>query len=226
MLVLINEKLLIKKRGIMYIPAHFREDDLATMQALMREYSFATLVSTTDEDVPIATPLPFLLEPEPAPNGTLKAHMALGNPQWRTFRQDREVLVLFQGPHAYISPSWYEETLSVPTWNYATVHAYGIPRIMEDPATLYTFLKELIHTHEAQFADPWPFEQLPSDYVEKMMQGVVGFSIEITRLEGKWKMSQNRTPRERARVAEELRKSQDPSRAVVGELVLVNPSQK
>jgi len=203
----------------MYIPAHFREDDLATLQAFMREYSFATLVSTTDEGVPIATSLPFLLESEPAPYGTLKAHMALGNPQWRTFRQDREVLVLFQGPHAYITPSWYEETLSVPTWNYAMVHAYGIPRIMEDPATLYEFLKTLIQTHEAQFAEPWPFEQLPSEYGEKMMKGVVGFSIEITRLEGKFKMSQNRTPRERARVAEELCKSQDPSRAVVGELV-------
>ena len=203
----------------MYIPAHFREDDLATLQALMREYSFATLVSTTDEGVPIATPLPFLLESEPAPYGTLKAHMALGNPQWRTFRQDREVLVLFQGPHAYITPSWYEETLSVPTWNYAMVHAYGIPRIMEDPATLYEFLKMLIQTHEAQFSEPWPFEQLPGEYVEKMMKGIVGFSIEISRLEGKFKMSQNRMPRERARVAEELRKSQDPSRRVVGELV-------
>ncbi len=107
----------------------------------------------------------------------------------------------------------------MPTWNYATVHAYGIPRIMEDPATLYELLKTLIQTHEAQFAEPWPFEQLPGEYVEKMMKGVVGFSIEITRLEGKFKMSQNRTPRERARVAEELCKSQDPSRAVVGELV-------
>ncbi len=203
----------------MYIPAHFREDDLAILQALMREYSFATLVSTTDEGVPIATPLPFLLESELAPYGTLKAHMALGNPQWRTFRQDREVLVLFQGPHAYVTPSWYEETLSVPTWNYATVHAYGIPRIMEDPATLYELLKTLIQTHEAQFADPWPFEQLPGEYLEKMMKGVVGFSLEITHLEGKFKMSQNRTPRERARVAEELSKSQDPSRAAVGELV-------
>jgi len=203
----------------MYIPAHFREDDLATIQALMREYSFATLVSTTEDGVPIATPMPFLLESEPAPYGTLKAHMALGNPQWRTFRQDREVLVLFQGPHAYITPSWYEEPLSVPTWNYATVHAYGIPRIMEDPAALYVFLKALIHTHEAQFAVPWPFERLPGDYVEKMMKGIVGFSIEITRLEGKWKMSQNRTPQERARIADELRQSQDPSLAAVGDQV-------
>lgn len=203
----------------MYIPAHFREDDLATLQALMREYSFATLVSTGDTGVPIATPLPFLLESEPAPYGTLKAHMALGNPQWHTFRQDGEVLVLFQGPHAYITPSWYEEALSVPTWNYAAVHAYGTPRIIEESATLYEYLKTLVQTHEAQFAASWLFEQLPGDFVEKMMKGVVGFFIEITRLEGKFKMSQNRTPSERARVAEELCKHQDPSRAVVGDLV-------
>src|SRR5947209_4705972 len=101
----------------MYIPAHFREDDLATLQTVMRDYSFATLVSTGDDGVPLATPLPFLLQPEPGSYGTLKAHMALGNSQWRTFRQDREVLVIFQGPHAYITPSWYEVALSVPTWN-------------------------------------------------------------------------------------------------------------
>ncbi|MDQ6661952.1 MAG: FMN-binding negative transcriptional regulator [Chloroflexota bacterium] len=203
----------------MYIPAHFREDDLAILQALMREYSFATLVSTGDKGVPVATSLPFLLESEPAPYGTLKAHMALSNPQWRTFRQNGEVLVLFQGPHAYITPSWYEKALSVPTWNYAIVHTYGTPHIIEDSATLYEYLKTLVQTHEAQFAEPWLFEQLPGNFVEKMMKGVVGFSIEITRLEGKFKMSQNRTPDERTRVAEELCKSQDPSRAVVGDLV-------
>ncbi len=203
----------------MYIPAHFREDDLTTLQALMREYSFATLVSTGDDGVPIATPLPFLLETEPQPYGTLKAHMALGNPQWRTFRPEREVLVIFQGPHAYITPSWYETTLSVPTWNYATVHAYGIPHIIEDPEALREHLHLLVNTHEAQFVTPWTLEQLPDDFVEKMMKGVVGFSIALTRLEGKFKMSQNRVPGERARVAAELNQSHDPSRAAVGELV-------
>ncbi|MBA2285738.1 MAG: FMN-binding negative transcriptional regulator [Ktedonobacteraceae bacterium] len=203
----------------MYIPAHFREDNLEVLHRLMRDYSFATLVSMGDDGVPIATPLPFLLEAEPTPYGTLKAHMALGNPQWRTFQPDREVLVLFQGPHAYITPSWYEEALSVPTWNYATVHAYGIVRIIKDTALLYEHLKSLIQTHEAQFAHPWPFEDLPNDFVEKKMQGVVGFSIEITRLEGKFKMSQNRPQNDRTRVAAELRKSQDATLTSVGELV-------
>lgn len=218
-IVLINARVFIEKRGTVYIPAHFREDNLEVLHRLMRDYSFATLVSMGDGGVPSATPLPFLLEAEPIPYGTLKAHMALGNPQWRTFQPDCEVLVLFQGPHTYITPSWYEEALSVPTWNYATVHAYGIARIIKDSALLYEHLKSLVQTHEAQFANPWPFEDLPNEFVEKKMKGVVGFAIEITRLEGKFKMSQNRPQNDRTRVAAELRKSQDTTLTTVGELV-------
>lgn len=192
----------------MYIPKHFREDDLTVLQKLIRDYSFATLISTQEDGVPIATHLPFMYDSEPAPYGTLRAHMALGNPHWRAFQEVRESLVIFQGPHTYISPSWYEVELSVPTWNYATVHAYGKPRIITDPAELYEHLKTLIATHEAQFPDPWPF-QLPTEYVERMMKGVVGFAIEITRLEGKFKMSQNRSPREQERVIEELSSATD-----------------
>lgn len=202
----------------MYIPKHFREDDLAVLHTLIREYSFATLVSVKEDGVPIATPLPFIFAPEPAPYGTLYAHMALGNPQWRTFAAEREVLVIFQGPHAYISPSWYEVELSVPTWNYATVHAYGRPRIIEDQDELYAHLKTLISAHESQFAHPWPFE-LPASYVERMMKGVVGFSLAITRLEGKFKMSQNRSESERARVSAELSASQDTTLCEVARLV-------
>ncbi len=203
----------------MYIPAHNREDDLATIQAWMRDYSFANLVSAGDDGVPIATSLPFLYRADPAPYGTLEAHMALGNPQWRTFRQDREALVIFQGPHAYVTPSWYEKALSVPTWNYIAVHAYGVPRIMEDSSVLYEHLKRLIQFHEAQFSEPWPFEQLPGDFVKRMMKGVVGFSIEITHLEGKRKASQNRTPVEQARVAEELSRNADSSVSTMGRLM-------
>jgi transcriptional regulator len=203
----------------MYIPKHFSENDLSVLQTVMREYSFATLVSAQEDGVPIATPLPFLYEAEPAPYGVLRAHMALGNPQWRTFQPEREVLVIFQGPHAYISPSWYEVELSVPTWNYATVHAYGKPRIITDHTELYTHLKALVATHEAQFANPWPFERLPVDYIERMMKGVVGFAVTITRLEGKFKMSQNRSENERARVSAELRASGNPMACEVAELV-------
>ena len=167
------------------------------------------LVSVQDDGVPIATPLPFLLQAEPAPYGTLRAHMALGNPQWRTLHAEREVLVIFQGPHAYITPSWYEaQTTSVPTWNYAVVHAYGLPRLIEDQVKLYNLLKSLIHTHEAHFEKPWPFN-LPDDYLQKMMHGIVGFEIEIARLEGKFKLSQSRTEVERENVIAALQESRD-----------------
>jgi transcriptional regulator len=193
----------------MYVPKHFHEEDLAVLQALMRQYSFATLVSTQEDGVPVATHLPVLLETEPAPYGTLKAHLALGNPQWRTLQEEREVLVMFQGPHAYISPSWYSVELSVPTWNYATVHAYGRPRLISDAGELYTHLSALVATYEGNFPQPWPFEKLPQDYVEKMMKGVVGLSIEITRLEGKYKMSQNRSLQDQQQVVEHLYTSAD-----------------
>lgn len=201
----------------MYIPKAFREDDLKKLHKLMQAYSFAALV-TQQDGVPVATHLPFLLDTERGPYGTLMAHMARANPQWRTFSGEREVLVIFQGPHTYISPSWYEVELSVPTWNYAAVRAYGIPDIIEDKAALYELLKTLIQTHEAQFEKPWDF-QLPEDYVQKMMQGTVGFEIPITRLEGKFKMSQNRSASEQQRVIDALNESQDAMNMGVAELM-------
>ena len=191
----------------MYIPKAFREDDLNTLHKFMREYSFATLI-TQHEGVPFATHLPFILDAQRGQNGSLLAHMARANPQWHDFASEQEVLVIFQGPHAYVSPSWYEVELSVPTWNYAVVHAYGIPRLIEESEELYKLLKILIETHEAQFESPWPF-QLPDDYLQKMMHGIVGFEIEITRLEGKFKMSQNRTESERENVIAALLESSD-----------------
>ena len=191
----------------MYIPKAFREDDLNTLHKFMREYSFATLI-TQHEGVPFATHLPFILDAQQGPNGILLAHMARANPQWHDFVSEQEVLVIFQGPHAYVSPSWYEVELSVPTWNYAVVHAYGLPRLIEDGEDLYKLLKTLIETHEAQFEKPWPFN-LPDDYLQKMMHGIVGFEIEITRLEGKFKLSQNRTSIERENVIAALRESRD-----------------
>lgn len=202
----------------MYIPKHFSENNTIILQQLMHDYSFATLVSTGEDGVPLATPLPMLYEPDPPPYGVLKAHMALGNPQWRTFQTEREVLVIFQGPHTYISPSWYEVELSVPTWNYATVHAYGKARCIEDQTELYAHLKALIETHEAQFAEPWPF-QLPTDYLERMMKGTVGFTIQITRLEGKFKMSQNRTVAEQEHVIEALNTATDTTTRAVAQIM-------
>ena len=191
----------------MYIPNSNRADDPAQLHGLMRQYNFATLV-TQHEEAPFATHLPFLLDAERGPHGTLLAHMARANPQWRDFAASPEALVIFQGPHAYISPSWYQSHPSVPTWNYAVVHAYGIPRIIDDHDTLRRMLEALVDTHEAAFAQPWRMN-LPADYLEKMMRAVVGFEIEIARLEGKLKLSQNRSEQDQQGVIEALSQSGD-----------------
>ena len=191
----------------MYLPKSFQIEDIAELHAFMRAYSFATLV-TQHEGVPFASHLPFLLDAARAPQGTLLAHMARANPQWRDFAAGGEALVIFQGPHAYISPSWYETHPSVPTWNYAVVHVYGIPRIVEDHATLHHMLETLVDTHEAAFAQPWRMD-LPPDYLDKMMRAVVGFEINITRLEGKLKLSQNRSEHDQHQVAEALGQSEN-----------------
>src|SRR5579859_1774118 len=119
----------------MYIPKDFREDNIDVLHAFMREYSFATLI-TQQDGIPLANHFPFLLDSRRGPYGTLRAHMARANAQWRTFDEKREALVIFLGPHAYVSPSWYrdEVELSVPTWNYSAVHAYALPHLVEDSA--------------------------------------------------------------------------------------------
>lgn len=202
----------------MYIPTAFREDDIVTLHKLMREYSFATLI-TQQDGVPLASHLPFLLDVERGTYGTLLGHMACGNSQWRTFEENQEALVIFQGPHAYITPSWYEAELAVPTWNYAAVHAYGVPHLIEDKTELYSLLQTLVQTHEAGFEKPWAFESLPDDYVQKMMQAIVGFEIPITRLEGKFKLNQNRSVSDQARVAAALSEHQDNLSAGVAALM-------
>jgi transcriptional regulator len=207
----------------MYIPKAFRKDDIEALHRLMQENSFATLV-TCQDGIPFATHLPLLLDTERGPYGTLRGHMARGNPQWHAFDGAEEVLVIFQGPHAYISPSWYEVQLSVPTWNYAVVHAYGIPGVIEDKVVLYTLLQELVQTHEAHFEKPWQF-QLPDDYIQKMMQGIVGFEIEITRLEGKYKLSQNRSTNEQRHVAATLEAQADELSVGVAALMRENMVQ-
>jgi transcriptional regulator len=127
--------------------------------------------------------------------------------------------VIFQGPHAYVSPSWYTVELSVPTWNYAAVHAYGTARIVEDRDELYALLKALVDTHEAGFEQPWPMN-LPDEYVNNVMRGVVGFEVAIERLEGKLKLSQNRSADDRRRVIAALAESSDPTTAGVAEMML------
>ena len=197
----------------MYIPKAFREDDIAVLHTFMREYSFATLV-TQQDGTPVANHFPFLLDAERGPYGTLRAHMARANPQWRAFDETKEALVIFQGPHAYVSPSWYgdEVELSVPTWNYSVVHAYGLPRLIEENTELYNILQAIVQTNEASFANPWTI-QMPDEQLQKKMQAIIGFEIQITRLEGKFKLSQNRSEGDQTRVATALKESLSPQTA-------------
>ena len=210
----------------MYIPKAFRVDDIDTLHAFMREYSFATLVTQQDGEL-LASHLPFLLDAErgtpsggQVSYGTLIAHMARANPQWRTFNSTQEALVIFQGPHTYISPSWYEDAIeqSVPTWNYAVVHAYGKPHLIEDTTALYTILQALVQKHESHFEKPWTLQPL-DDFMQNKMRAIVGFQIPITRLEGKYKLSQNRSLNDQVRVVTALEESADPMTTDVAELM-------
>ena len=210
----------------MYIPKAFREDDIDTLPAFMREYSFATLVTQQDGKL-LASHLPFLLDAElgtlsggQVSYGTLIAHMARANPQWRNFTETQEALVIFQGPHTYISPSWYEDDVaqSVPTWNYAVVHAYGTPHLIEDTTALYTILQALVQKHESHFEKPWTPQPL-GDFMQNKMRAIVGFQIPITRLEGKYKLNQNRSLNDQVRVVAALEGSADPLSTDVAELM-------
>lgn len=197
----------------MYIPAWFREEDTNILYDLIRQYSFATLI-TTPEGRPFVSHLPFLLDAERGPQGTLRGHIARANPQWQHFADGQESLVIFQGPHAYISPSWYADRSSVPTWDYAVVHAYGAPRLLDEAETR-ALLHSLVKTFEAPMDPPWRIDSLPEESIHKMLRGLVGFEIEIARLEGKLKLSQNRPETDQKHVVEVLEASGDPNDANV-----------
>lgn len=184
---------------MIHIPKHFAEHDLARLQALIRARNFATLVSVHQGEIQVSH-LPFLLDSD---GKTLRAHMARANPQWQTFSREREVLVIFHGPHHYVSPAWYASHPSVPTWNYAVVHAQGRPTLIEDRERLAALVRELVTYHEAASPKPWKMD-LPADYQDKMLSAIVGFKIEITRLDGKFKLSQNRPDEDRPLVIDEL----------------------
>jgi transcriptional regulator len=185
----------------MYVPDWFREESIPKLHALIRGFSFAPLVTQIDGS-PFATHLPFLLDSERGALGTLRGHMARANPHWRSFSASAASLVIFQGPHACISPSWYEAQPAVPTWNYAVVHAYGTPTCVDEQT-----LNEILRATIAEFDGTDRSPVLPDEFFDKMSRGVVGFKMEITRLEGKYKLSQNRSAEDRRRVIAALLQS-------------------
>ena len=203
----------------MYVPKQFDASDVAWCHALIRREPFAILVGVDERGAPFATHLPVLLDEAPAPLGTLLAHVARPNPQWRLFAPDRPVLVVFPGAHTYVSPSWYGQHPSVPTWNYVAVHAYGVPRVIEDAGRVRALLDRLVRTFEDGRPTPWRMDGLSDTYVDGMMRGIVAFEVPIDRLEGKAKLSQNRPAADQARVRAALAAEDDPMARAVAELM-------
>jgi transcriptional regulator len=179
----------------MYVPSHFAETRAEVLHQLIREYPLAVLV-TLGSGALNANHIPFEIDPEPTPFGTLRGHVARANPVWRESSTDVEALIVFQGPQAYITPSWYptkqETGKVVPTYNYIVVHAYGPLRVVEDRTWLRDFVERLTNRYEATRVKPWKITDAPSDYIETMLGAIVGIEIPVTKLIGKWKASQNR----------------------------------
>jgi transcriptional regulator len=184
----------------MYVPTSFAETDTTKLHEFMRKNSFATLVSANETGM-VASHLPLLFDAETGQLGGLIGHMARANPQWRDVRGD--VLAIFTGPHAYISPAWYATDGTVPTWNYTAVHVYGTFRVVEDRESLLDIIRRIVLYYESPRPDPWSFDE-EAPYADQLIRGIVGFRIEISRLEGKWKLSQNHPEERRRRVIRAL----------------------
>ena len=185
----------------LYVPPHFRVDDRDALYAFMERHAFGTLVSSGPSGMHVSH-IPFL--PERGDDGAIRllGHVARGNEQWKAVEGAEHLLAIFQGPHAYVSPTWYANHPSVPTWNYSVVHAHGKARLM-DEAELHDLLMRLSATYEAGNPKPWRMSELPPAYVDSMLKMIVGFEIEVVKLEGKFKLSQNR-PAEVPRVVAAL----------------------
>jgi transcriptional regulator len=192
----------------MYIPQHFDETRVDVLHQLIRARPLSTLVTLGSGGLN-ANHIPLLLAADPAPLGTLRGHVARANPVWQDIAREGEVLAIFHGPDAYITPSWYatkaETGKVVPTWNYAVAHAYGRLRAIDDALWLRKHLEALTAFNEAQFSPPWRLEDAPRDFTEKLIAAVVGIEIDITRLSGKWKVSQNQPPQNQTGVIAGLR---------------------
>lgn len=201
----------------MYSPKHYQTDDRSFLLEFMRRYNFALLVTAKNE-TPFATHLPFIVE-ESNGNIVLTSHLARANPQWKGF-DGENVLVVFSEPHAYISPIWYEETLSVPTWNYVAVHAYGKVKMFDEEAKVFEVLEKMISTFDAEYFERW--KKLPLDFKSKSARGIVAFEIEVKHLQGKKKLNQSSSPESRRNVIARLRKSSDQLEVEIARLMAEN----
>ena len=206
----------------MYLPPQFTEERVPVLHDLIRQHGLAVLV-TMGPDGLTADHIPMELDPEPPPLGTLRGHVARANPVWRTAARDVEALAIFQGPDHYVSPAWYptkrETGKVVPTWNYAVVHAHGPLRIVEEAAWLRRLVEQLTNRFEAGRAQPWHVTDAPEDFVATQLKAIVGIELPLTRLRGKWKVSQNRMAADRSGVVEGLQALDDPASRAMADLV-------
>jgi transcriptional regulator len=206
----------------MYLPRHFEERDPERLRSFIERYPLGSLVTATETGLD-ANHIPFVFADTGRAAGTLHGHIARANPLWREVVPDATALVIFQGPDSFISPSWYpskrENARVVPTWNYAVVHVHGVLRFVDDPAWVRSHVEALTREHEGKRDAPWAVTDAPADFIEKLVAAVVGIEISITRLVGKWKLSQNRSISDRVGVVEALEREAEPSGTSIGALI-------
>lgn len=206
----------------MHTPKHFEEPRIEVLHDLIRKRSLATLVVMGSGGLN-ANHIPLHLSEGPGPLGTLRGHVSRSNPVWKELDPSIEALAIFSGPEAYITPNWYatkrETGEAVPTWNYVVAHAHGRLRVVEDPAWLRSHLEDLTRHKESGFPEPWTMADAPADYIARLLAGIVGLELEVSRIEGKWKVSQNQPEANRRGVVEGLEASGEPQALAIAALV-------
>jgi|SRR5450432_1299162 transcriptional regulator len=206
----------------MYIPRHNEEKRVSVMQALMVSHPLATLVTLGAHGL-FASHIPMVFENDGSEFGLLKGHISRANAQWRDLTPSVDALAIFAGKQHYVSPTWYSENgehaKQVPTWNYAVVHAYAPLKVIEDEEWLLAHVSRLTNIHESGFPVPWKVSDAPQDFIQSQLKGIVGLELSIRRLEGKWKVSQNRTEREQQGVIDGLNELNTPDSLAMKALV-------
>ena len=203
----------------MYLPRHYAVTDKQQLHGFIKENGFGIMFSGNGPE-PVASHLPFILDEIAGEHGTLLSHMAGANRQWR-HADGQQVLTVFQGPHTYVSPTWYQAQETVPTWNYVAVHVYGTLRVVQDQERLQSIMAQITDYYEASLPQPWQAE-FTSEYAKQMVKRIVVFEIEIGKMQGKWKLNQNHPEERRRKVVDVLKTMPDDnSRGIV---TLMEPS--